>query len=510
MGASARLTQQTPVADRHSRFRGRPWRPLASARGRILGWSVLLLAAAIAASTIATRLLLLNGMDSQVRSDLAHEVADFHAVASRERAAPHPSAAGQVLALLRARTRQAVLERDTVLIGLIGTKVVAASGNYSTATIGAPAALRATWAGSRRQTSGSSVLAIGPISYVAVPVRISGDPARGTFVAAVLLSPGRATVSRVTGLQLETGAIALLVGTLLAWLIAGRVLRPVRDTTDLARRITDTDLTGRIPVRGRNEIAELAGTFNRMLDRLEAALTTQRRFLADAGHELRTPLTIVQGNLDTLEPATAEDAETLAIASEEVARMSQLVSELTLLASSERPDFLRRQPTELESFTATILAKARALDDRPWILGGAARGSAMIDPSRMTQALMQLAANAAAHTPPGTAVEIASTTRDGQLSFTVRDHGPGIPPAERDRVFERFARLGQSRADGTGLGLSIVAAIAAAHGGTIRVADSPGGGATFVITIPFAAARAEPDPAAARSAAEPAAQGEVT
>lgn len=442
----------------------------------------------MAASTVATRVLLVQGMNIQARGELAHEVGEFQALARQTAAAGH-GRPGLVLALLKTRTQQAVLEPDTVLIGLIRTRVVATSSNYKRSSISVAPSVRAAWADSAAQRTGTTTIAIGPaagpVRYTLLPVRVAGDPAAGTFIAAVRLGPSLATISRVTRLEVETGGIALLIGTVLAWLIAGRVLRPVRDTTELARQITDTDISGRIPVRGRNEISELADTFNRMLDRLEGALTTQRRFLADAGHELRTPLTIIQGNLDTLEPTTSDDAETLSIAASELNRMSRLVTELTLLASSERPDFLHGQATDAESFTAEIVAKARRLADRPWLLTATAQGMVELDPQRMTQAVMQLAANAAAHTPAGTEVEISSAITGRRLEFTVSDHGPGIPRADRDRIFERFARLDTPRTDGTGLGLSIVSAITAAHGGTVRVSDTPGGGASLTISVPL-------------------------
>jgi len=308
----------------------------------------------------------------------------------------------------------------------------------------------------------------------------------------VLTAPQQAGVNNVTRLQIEVGAIALLLGSALAWLVAGRVLRPVRDTTALARRITETDLSERIPSRGRNEISALAVTFNRMLDRLEAAMATQRRFLADAGHELRTPITIIQGNLDTLGVSGPEDAETLSIVADEIGRMSRLVDELLLLAGSERPDFLHPQPTDLGQLTRTLTVKARALDDRPWVLTGSAEGVAMLDPQRITQAVMQLAANASTHTPAGSGVEIGSASGDGVVEFTVSDHGPGIPEAARERVFARFARLDPRRTDGTGLGLAIVAAICAAHGGRARISgrDDGGEGAAFSLVLPYDAAAA--------------------
>jgi signal transduction histidine kinase len=107
---------------------------------------------------------------------------------------------------------------------------------------------------------------------------------------------------------------------------------------------------------------------------------------------------------------------------------------------------------------------------------------------------MQLAANAVAHTPPGTIVEIGSAIEHTMIVFTVTDHGPGIPPEQQERVFERFARLDTRRTGGTGLGLSIVAAICAAHGGTVRVGDRPGGGAVFSLSIPYRPAAALPAP----------------
>ncbi|MFI5065893.1 MAG: sensor histidine kinase, partial [Streptosporangiales bacterium] len=228
---------------------------------------------------------------------------------------------------------------------------------------------------------------------------------------------------------------------------------------------------------------------------------------ADAGHELRTPITIIQGNLDTV-TAAGDDAEALAIASDELARMTRLVDELLLLASSERPDFLRVQSVNLEAMTRSLAAKARGLDSRPWTLAGTAHGTARLDPQRITQAVMQLAANAAAHTPAGTPVEIWSASDGATVEFAVADHGPGIRAADRDKIFRRFARLDPRRTSGTGLGLSIVAAISAAHGGRVTVTESAGGGAILRMVIPLRpgaqpAAGGGPGAPAPATAAEP-------
>ena len=451
-----------------------------SARSQILGWSVLLLGAALAASTLATHVLLVSGMNGRVSADLSHEMSEFQALkraGGRQRES--------VLALLTTRTSQAALEPDIVLAGLLNGKLVTTSTSAAARSLAANPALVARWAATQRPTGGTAELTAGQARYMAIPVRVPGDRGRGVFVAAVLTGAQQAEINRTTRLQLEAGAVALLLGSVLAWIVAGRVLRPVRETTDLARAITDSDLSARIPNRGRSEVGELAATFNRMLDRLEAAFAVQRMFLADVGHELRTPITVIQGNLDTMQAMSADDAETLAIVTDELARMTRLVEDLLLLAEAERPDFLRPAPADLASLTRLLAAKARALDERPWRLTAAASGHAVLDAQRVTQAVMQLAANAVAHTPPGTAVEFGSEIADGAVEFTVADRGPGIPAAQQRRVFDRFARLESRRGGGTGLGLSIVAAIAAAHGGSVHVKQRDGGGATFCLAIPY-------------------------
>jgi signal transduction histidine kinase len=452
-----------------------------SARSQILGWSVLLLGAALAASTLATHVLLVRGMNSRVSADLSHEIFEFRAVARTSRSRQRES----VLTLLTSRIPQAALEPDILLAGLLNGRLVATGGAVPPGGLGASPGLIARWAKTQRPASGTAELAAGQARYQAIPLRVTGDSGRGVVVAAMLTGPQQAGISGTTRLQLEAGGVALLLGSALAWLISGRVLRPVRETTDLARQITDSDLSARIPDRGRSEVGELAVTFNRMLDRLEAAFATQRMLLADVGHELRTPITIVQGNLDTMQATSADDAETLAIATDELARMTRLVDDLLLLAEAERPDFLRPAPADLGSLTRLLAAKARALDDRPWLLTGVAAGQAVLDEQRITQAVVQLAANAVAHTPPGTVVEFGSAIAGNAVEFTVADRGPGIPPAQQRRVFDRFARLESRRNGGTGLGLSIVAAIAAAHGGSVRVRERDGGGAAFCLAIPL-------------------------
>jgi signal transduction histidine kinase len=228
-----------------------------------------------------------------------------------------------------------------------------------------------------------------------------------------------------------------------------------------------------------------------MLDRLQGAFSAQREFLADAGHELRTPITIVQGNLDTLRATDADDAETLAVVADELARMSRLVDELTLLAGSEHPDFIRPAVTDLSELATSLAAKAQALDARPWTVTSTMTGTAVLDAQRVTQAVMQLASNAIAHTDDDVALGLVLGRSADEVTFAVVDHGPGVPAADRSRIFDRFVQIDHRHDSSTGLGLSIVAAIAAAHGGSAEVTDTPGGGATFTLRVPFVKAPLE-------------------
>lgn len=452
-----------------------------SARTRILGWSVLLLAASFLIGTGATYVVLSRRADARIAAELRHEADEFAALPSGVGRPGNPS---RVAAKLHAATARAVPEAEIVLIGLRAGRLYSVSAGNTLRGLGLAPRDIARLSAVTTVTHATIGLEKGPARVVAIPVRIAGDPTRGAFVAAVYTGPEHSAVSRLTAVQLEVGAAALLLASLLAWVAAGRVLRPIRATTELARSITEADLSQRLPVRGADEVSQMAMTFNAMLDRLQTAFAAQRRFLADAGHELRTPITIIQGNLDTVASTDPEDTETLALVSEELARMTRLVEELSLLAAAAHPDFLRPAPTDLPTLAASLVAKATALGDRGWRARSELHGWALLDAHRVTQAVMQLAANAVAHTAPQVPVELAFAETDGFVTFAVIDHGAGVAAADRALVFERFARLDRKHADSTGLGLSIVAAIAAAHGGKVTLDDTPGGGATFTVHIP--------------------------
>ena len=178
----------------------------------------------------------------------------------------------------------------------------------------------------------------------------------------------------------------LLIASALAWVIAGRVLAPLRTLRTTAQAITETDLTRRIDVHGDDEIAELGRTFNAMLDRLEGAFASQRAFVSDAGHELRTPITIVRGHLELLGDDPLEREETIALVTDELDRMARFVEDLLLLAKAEQGDFLHLAPLDLDVLTDELYDKATALADRDWRLAGSGAGRLTADRQRLTQA----------------------------------------------------------------------------------------------------------------------------
>jgi two-component system, OmpR family, sensor kinase len=298
-------------------------------------------------------------------------------------------------------------------------------------------------------------------------------------------------------------ALGVLGGTALAFLggllVARRAMRPISGLTRAAREVARTrDPDVRLPKPLANdEVSDLAFTLEDMLRELtaargetEATLERQREFVADASHELRTPLTSILANLELLEPdLSGEQKEMAASALRSSRRMRRLVADLLLLARADAGREAPRRPVDLASVVREAAAEAGALSaDHPLALDlpdgqGVVVEGVGDDLHRLAGNLIE---NALLHTPPGTPVTV-SVRRDGdRVVLEVADRGPGVPPAMRERVFERFIRGRGDRAPsgGAGLGLAIVRAVADAHGGSVSVHDAEGGGARFVVTLP--------------------------
>lgn len=440
------------------------------------------MALVLTAGLVAQYLVLTAEVDREVEADLLQEAEELRGIADRiDPATAQGAAVAEVFDSFLAQNIPSLGEMMFAMI----------DGSPYKSTLG-PAQLFeqeelvARWAAYTEPTWGEATSPAGPVRYLAVPLR-SEDRVVGTFVVAIFMD------QRLEGVgdAVRAGAIvfgsAFLIASATAWLGAGRVLRPIRQVTEAARSITDTNWRRRIDVAGDEEVAELARTFNAMLDRLEEAFAAQRRFIDDAGHELRTPITIIRGHLELWGNDPKEAAEAQAVIDDELTRMARIVDELLLLAKAEHPGFLELEPVDIAAFTDEIAAKARVLDAGPWIVAGRAGIVVIADRQRLIQAIMNLAANAVEHTPPGTPIEIGSVATADGVRIWVKDEGPGIDPQDRERIFDRFdrGRSGRRNTRGAGLGLSIVAAIASAHRGQVTVASEPGQGSTFSIVLPL-------------------------
>lgn len=473
--------------ERSSRGRRR-WAPRA-ARTRIIGWVLLLVLLSLAAVVVVTWRLLVAETDERMAASLQAEIAEFRRLVDTG-IDPRTGAAfasvddvlSAVLTYNQARPNEkflAYVDGAYRYQSRIEAPVRLSDDARFTALVGSVSESR----------SGSYASGAGEVLYVAVPVSLAGAPGSGVVVAAFFADLEREAADSTARLMLLVGGLTSLAAAGGAWVVAGRILRPVRDVAATAHSITETDLSGRIPVEGRpgDELTELAATVNAMLDRVERGVAAQRRFLDDAGHELRTPITIVRGHLDVLDPADPADVrDTVALVDDELDRMNRLVSDLLLLARSEQPEFVRPQPVDVAALTTDVFGKVSRLARREWVLETVAHADVRLDPQRLTQALVALADNAARYTSPADRIALGSQVSGGELRMWVADSGPGIAEEERTRVFERFARgeAGARRSDGAGLGLSIVQAIAAAHGGRVLLDSRPGSGATFTVVLP--------------------------
>lgn len=279
------------------------------------------------------------------------------------------------------------------------------------------------------------------------------------------------------------------------YLLADRALRPIDRITRTAQAISASRLSRRINYIGpQDEVARLAATFDRMLDRLQAAFEHERRFTADAAHELRTPLTAIKGRLDVIlnRPRTVAEYESaLHDLEQEIDRLIQLSADLLLLARLDQ----RRLPWQPQRVDLSELLHAVAEQMRPLadanglilteeVLPGL---SIVGDPDHLIRLFLNLLDNAVKYTPSGGQVTLRAGKEQTGVWVAVSDTGPGIPSEHLPHVFERFHRVEEARSrksGGAGLGLAIVYEIARWHGGTVEVQSEPGRGATFIVHLP--------------------------
>jgi signal transduction histidine kinase len=360
-----------------------------------------------------------------------------------------------------------------------------------------PAQLGSALAGEAVLVDGAQFGSSGPLRVRAVPA----GPADARVAVIVAVQVGDVLAARTalrTGL-LVVFPVVLIVMAVVAWVVMGRTLRPVEQLRAGAEHIgarpggagARTDPDARLPVpAAADEIRALALTLNGMLDRLSAARERQRAFVADAAHELRSPLASMRVQLEVA-ARLREGGELPAELAPELARLSALVEDLLLLARSGADSPVPAHPEPVA--VAPLLADVAA--DVPGRQGIQVEASApatdltvVADPRELRRVLLNLTTNAVRHAASRVCLD-AVAAPEGRVVLRVTDDGPGIPAADRERVFERFARLDDARsrdAGGSGLGLPIVAELVARAGGEITLTHAPGGGLRAAVTVPAA------------------------
>jgi heavy metal sensor kinase len=276
----------------------------------------------------------------------------------------------------------------------------------------------------------------------------------------------------------------LVVSVLIGFALSRVALRPVRLIRETAKRIGSHNLSERVPVgQASDEISELAQLLNEMFDRLEHSFNQIRRFTAEASHELKTPLSLARLQAEKLlvsgELAPAHE-EALQMQLEELARLSRIIEELLFLSKAEaRAIALSLTPQDPREFLQALAADARVLAEhhgRRFELTCDGSGVVPLDANRMRQVVLNLLVNALAFAPPGSSIALHSMLTENTWRVSVEDEGPGVPPQDRERIFERFVRLqsDDGESNGSGLGLAICKSIIELHGGRIRAESGAG------------------------------------
>jgi two-component system OmpR family sensor kinase len=327
-------------------------------------------------------------------------------------------------------------------------------------------------------------------------IRLFARPA-STDGRRIVLVVGESLTQREQSLEtlhtalLVGGPLALLLASLVGSLIAAFALRPVERMRRQAAAITATPSGRRLPAPpAHDEIGRLGNTLNAMLDRLDAAFTRERAFVADASHELRTPLAILRTELELALRGSSDRYELEAAvrsAAEETDRLSALAEDLLVIARADQGQLpIRRQELHADDLLERLARRfaARSLAARRPLRAEPAPGIRLDgDPARLEQALANMVENALRYGRG--AITLSAETVDGRVRLHVRDRGPGFPPEFLPSAFERFSRADEARSrGGTGLGLAITSAIAEAHGGEARAANAGDGGADVWLDLP--------------------------
>lgn len=320
----------------------------------------------------------------------------------------------------------------------------------------------------------------------------------GTVLVQTNLPEGLVKLEQIFSRSVSTaiiggGVVASILAVGLGIWYSRRITSPIIDLTKTTKKISRRELFHRVDVQGDDEIAELAKSFNDMIEDLEYSEILRKNLVADVAHELRTPLTILRGNLESiLDGALTPVPEVIVSLHDEVVRLTRLVGDLQELSLAEAGKLqLHPQPVAIPGLVEKVVEPVRNVaamknialnilvsDDLP---------ATMLDKDRISQVLLNLLNNALQHTPESGSIDISVIKENNDLLFSVKDTGPGISGDDLPYIFERFYRADKSRTrsgGGTGLGLAIAKGFVEAHGGRIWAGNLPAGGSVFSFTIP--------------------------
>ena len=294
--------------------------------------------------------------------------------------------------------------------------------------------------------------------------------------------------------MLQTLAVAAIIALIVltavsgvvGWLIAGRILRPLQRITAAARAAGDGDLSGRLALTGpRDELRELADTFDDMLEKLETAFVAQKRFIANASHELRTPLTVIRTTVDVVLGKPSASTDELRRMGEDVRAETEHAGALIdALLTLTRSDGMLQGAEPIELGEVARHVAERLGSDAVTLTVTAAPGAVEGDPSLLQRLVANLVDNAVRYNVPDGTVELTVSTEAESVSVRVVNTGPVVPASELARLFEPFTRLNDRTGDGFGLGLSIVDSIARAHGASVDAVAPESGGLDITVTFP--------------------------
>ena len=476
-----------------------------SVQGRVFFWYLLLLSGFLLLSLPIMMKLVVDDINARVRADLREDLELFQDLLEdgadvkkrlglSAESFIYPQNPVDLIELYNIYLARRVPEDDTFLIGIVGRDFYRASPEALPEDITPESKLISRLSNAETFLSGidpQSNSKTGDLLYKVLPIQNSQQEILGRFIVVHAVAGEQNEALSTLNIVFLTLISVFVLSIVISAVIAGKVLAPLKKILEVSRDINESNLTRRIPVNTRGELADLALSINAMMDRLETAFRDQRQFLNDAGHELRTPITIIQGHLELLDISTLppDDQNTVDLVLDELARMGRLVQDLTLLAKSERLDFLRPEVIDLEPFTLELYQRIKTLtaEKRDWQLGGSVTGQFVGDRQRLIQAILNLGINAVQHTQPGDRICFGMRQTSETLYFWIQDSGEGIALEEQSIIFAQFEQ-GPQRArkrEGSGLGLSIVQTIVKAHGGNTTVESKPNCGAKFIITLPL-------------------------